>query len=59
MDTVVDVPTGRGNNALAAYQARPDVLYAEPDYTVHAYFTPNDPQYGSQYALPKVGAPAA
>lgn len=56
---VVDVPAGRGNNALAAYQARPDVLYAEPDYPVQAYYTPNDPQYGSQYALPKVGAPAA
>lgn len=56
---VVDVPTGRGNSALAAYQARPDVLYAEPDYEVRAYFTPNDPQYGSQYALPKLGAPAA
>jgi thermitase len=56
---VVDVPSGRGTSALAAYNARPDVLYAEPDYTVHAFYSPNDPQYPSQYALPKVGAPAA
>ena len=56
---VVDVPAGRAVAALAEYNARPDVLYAEPDYPVQAYYTPNDPQYASQWALPKVGAPAA
>ncbi|MGE3908694.1 MAG: S8 family serine peptidase [Chloroflexota bacterium] len=56
---VVDVPAGQGQAALAAYNARPDVLYAEPDYQVHAFYTPNDPQYSNQYALPKVDAPSA
>lgn len=59
-DTVrVKVKQGRRDHALAAYNARPDVLYAEPDHIVHALYTPNDPQYPNQWALPKVGAPAA
>jgi len=59
-DTVrVEVKQGRRDLALAAYNARADVLYAEPDYVVHALYTPNDPQYPNQWALPKVGAPAA
>lgn len=59
-DTVrVEVKQGRRDLALAAYNARADVLYAEPDYVVHALYTPNDPQYPNQWALPKVGASAA
>src|SRR4051812_30009700 len=55
----VDVPAGTSGSALAAYNARADVLYAEPDYVVHALSIPNDPQFPSQWALQKVGAPAA
>ena len=59
-DTVrVEVKRSDRDRALAAYNARADVLYAEPDYRVHAYYTPNDPRYAEQWALPKVGAPAA
>src|SRR5205807_2071770 len=38
--------------AIAALQARDDVLYAEPNYIVHVTTTtPNDPQLNSLYGL--------
>ncbi|HXE74300.1 MAG TPA: S8 family serine peptidase [Candidatus Xenobia bacterium] len=41
---VVQLPHGMPvEDALAAYRARPDVLYAEPDYLLHIDLTPNDP----------------
>src|SRR2546425_7079300 len=46
-------------NAAAALNAQPDVIYAEPNYILHADRTPNDPQYGSQYGWPKISAPQA
>lgn len=55
----VVVGSGETANAIAAYSARPDVLYAEPDYRVRALYTPNDPQFGSQWGMQKIGAPAA
>src|SRR5260370_42668764 len=46
--------------AISALQARDDVLYAEPNYIVHAdTTTPNDPQFSSLYGLTKIGAPDA
>src|SRR3989442_671923 len=46
--------------AIAALQARDDVLYAEPNYIVHVdTTTPNDPQFNSLYGLTKIGAPDA
>ncbi len=45
--------------AIAALNARPDVLYAEPDYILHVEATPNDPSFSAQYGLNKIGAPAA
>src|SRR5947207_1672459 len=46
--------------AIAALQARDDVLYAEPNYLVHVdTTTPNDPQFSSLYGLTKIGAPQA
>lgn len=59
-DTVrVEVRRGQRDQALAAYNARPDVLYAEPDYEVRAHDIPNDPGYPNQWALPTIGAPIA
>jgi subtilisin family serine protease len=46
-------------NAIAALKARPDVLYAEPNYILHADLTPNDSHYGLQYNWPLIGAPQA
>jgi subtilisin family serine protease len=49
-------------DTLAAVEAlgkRPDVLYAEPDYVWHKAQTPNDPNFGQQYALQEISAPQA
>ena len=45
--------------AVAAFQAREDVLYAEPNYVLHGDLTPNDPNFGSLYGMTKIGAPQA
>lgn len=46
------------NQALAHYRSLPSVEFAEPNYIAHHYqMTPNDPSYGSQWALPKISAP--
>lgn len=47
--------------AIAALKARNDVLYAEPNYIVHAFTTPNDPRFLSNelYGLSKISAPQA
>ncbi|HEU4433959.1 MAG TPA: S8 family serine peptidase, partial [Pyrinomonadaceae bacterium] len=38
-------------DAIKALRARPDVLYAEPNYIRHFDLAPNDPFYGSQWPL--------
>jgi subtilisin family serine protease len=44
--------------AVAALRNQPDVLYAEPNYILHASVVPNDTHFaaGRQYALGKIGA---
>ncbi|MCS6976039.1 MAG: S8 family serine peptidase [Gemmatales bacterium] len=44
-------------SAIAAYSANPNVLYAEPDYVLHASRSPNDPRYtdGSLWGLHNYG----
>jgi len=37
----------------------PEIEYAEPHFVYRVDFTPNDPQYASQYALSKVSASTA
>ncbi|MGI8980658.1 MAG: S8 family serine peptidase, partial [Pirellulaceae bacterium] len=46
----IDVQT-----ALAAYQADPLVVYAQPNYRVHAQLTPNDPNFGNLWGLHNAG----
>jgi subtilisin family serine protease len=48
-------------SAIAALRLQPDVLYAEPNYILHADVTPNDPHFlaGRQPNLNTIGAPAA
>ena len=41
--------------ALAAYRANPDVQYAEPDYIVHAFRTPNDALFPTMWSLLNTG----
>src|SRR5262249_28854687 len=45
-------------SAVAALRSQPDVLYAEPNYILHADIVPNDEHFqaGRQYALAKIGA---
>jgi subtilisin family serine protease len=49
-------------SAIEALKNRADVLYAEPNYILHADTTnPNDPRFlsGEMYAISKIGAPQA
>ncbi|MGE3269092.1 MAG: S8 family serine peptidase [Chloroflexota bacterium] len=59
-DTVVaKVRPGTVDQALAAYRARPDVEYAEPDYIRRTSVTPNDANFSQQWNMQKIGAPVA
>ena len=40
---------------IADLQRRSDVVYAEPDYVVHAVGAPNDPAYGQLWAMKNTG----
>jgi thermitase len=45
---------------IGLYRRTAGVAYAEPNYIVHALeTTPDDPRFGDQWALSKIGAPAA
>jgi alpha-tubulin suppressor-like RCC1 family protein/subtilisin family serine protease len=41
--------------AVESLRALPDVLYAEPNYVRRKFAAPNDPSFGSQWALKNVG----
>jgi hypothetical protein len=43
------------SNAIAALRARPDVVYAEPNFIRRAFATPNDPRYPEMWGLKNVG----
>jgi subtilisin family serine protease len=53
------VPEQNTWEAIEALRKQPDVLYAEPNYVLHADLTPNDPNFSSLYGLTKIGAPTA
>jgi len=53
------VPSEETLDAVAALNARPDVLYAEPNYIWRASATPNDPRFGDQYAHQRIRTPQA
>jgi len=56
----VEVEPGEELETIADLQRDPNVLYAEPNYFAFAFDTvPNDAQYGVQWGLPKISAPAA
>jgi subtilisin family serine protease len=57
--TVVDPrPAETAAQALARYRARADVQYAEPNRVLHLFdmTPPDDPDYGSQWALGAISA---
>ena len=41
--------------AVAEFEARGDVQYAEPNYIYHATYQPNDPSYGNQWGFKNTG----
>ena len=41
--------------AVAEFEARGDVQYAEPNYIYHAAYRPNDPSYGNQWGFNNTG----
>ena len=41
--------------AVAEFEARGDVHYAEPNYIYHAAYRPNDPSYGEQWGFRNTG----
>ena len=43
------------DETLQAYRKNPNVLYAEPDYAVQAYGTPNDASFPEQWGLQNTG----
>ena len=57
---IVDLPGHGSEKAVAARLAHhPHLKFAELDYLVEPDFMPNDPQYGSAWHLPKIGASSA
>jgi len=56
---VVTVPKGYMVAKANAYSSNPRVAYAEPDFVVQAVGSPDDPYFGYQWGLTKVGAPEA
>ncbi len=54
------IPAGKTvEEMVAAFLARPDVEYAEPNYIAHAFMTPNDPYYSYQWHMPMINMPSA
>lgn len=49
---VLDLPDGAGvESAVAAAESLPDVLYAEPNYSVSTTASPNDPMFDEMWSL--------
>jgi uncharacterized repeat protein (TIGR01451 family) len=53
---VVHVPTSDTLPAIEALSARPDVLYAEPNYVRERFVAPNDPLYPNLWGLHNTGS---
>ena len=56
---VVDLPPGREKALAQALARHPSVKFAELDGAVSMQMTPTDPQYGSEWHLATIQAPAA
>ncbi len=53
---VVKLPVGmRVKDAIELYLQHPDVLYAEPNYTLEAFKEPNDPRFVDLWGLHNTG----
>lgn len=52
---IAQVDPADTSNAIEALRARPDVIYAEPNFIRKAMVTPNDPRYPDQWGLKNTG----
>jgi len=53
---LVHLPAGTlAKDAIRSYRQNPEVLYAEPNYTVHALGVPNDPLFPQQWNMQNTG----
>ncbi len=56
----IRVPEAQADEIMGSLSSRPEVRFAEPNYTVTAQDTiPNDPAFAFQYALVNIRAPQA
>lgn len=56
----VRIPQGYNENSYSrALMATGDYEYVEPNWICYPVIIPNDPNYGAQWAWPKISAPAA
>jgi subtilisin family serine protease len=55
---VAQVNPAETSNAIEVLRARPDVIYAEPNFIRRASVTPNDPRYPQMWGLNNTGQPA-
>jgi subtilisin family serine protease len=57
---LVEIAKGQSvPEAVAAFEAAPSVIYAEPNYLRHLLAIPNDPQYGTLWGLQRISMPSA
>ena len=56
---VVKVNPADGQTAIEALRARPDVVYAEPNFIRKAFISPNDPRYPQMWGLNNTGQPSS
>lgn len=52
---IVQVPSGRVMEKVAAYRGEKAVEFAEPDYEAEAFFIPNDPYFSKEWGLHNTG----
>ena len=55
---VAQVNPADTSKAIEALRARPDVMYAEPNYIRKASVVPNDPRYAQMWGLNNTGQPS-
>jgi subtilisin family serine protease len=56
---LLQVPVGEEYRWAAELNRHPDVVYAEPNYRVHALEVPDDEEWPQQWALRNISAPQA
>ncbi|MGB9081028.1 MAG: S8 family serine peptidase [Desulfuromonadaceae bacterium] len=56
----VEIRSGQSvQDAITAFEADPDVAYAEPNYVFHTMVVPYDPYWGNLWGMVKISTPAA